>query len=545
MPTTPAHTFEIVPLEDTRVAPEVAVTTAGSNGGDGWWQRTNRCFAQQWKKKDVRFTSKSAMLRLPMTTAALLANLVGVGMVAIPYAFAGIGWAAILVVPLFAVLAVFNAYLLNSCCVMLEERCKEYRKFHWYTQYSDVASKALGPGVGRIVSGLRLLSVVGLQAVIIVLTAEAITDFVLALVPAPWTHGSMYCTLVVGLGVLSAAIKGPCADVTRYWCSVVNLPLSLTLLSLLLTGLAVSFGSGPTPRVPGSWNELRQILSAAAHKDGGAGHLPAHRGTFTAPPAVPFFVGLGVIAFNYASVSGFTSLRRDAATPSYFKRATGYGVAGYTAACLLIGVLGYAAFGTTVGGNVIMSLNSDRTRTAANFFLAMSYLPTGNLVTLTLEEYDGAENYGKRTVWSRAKMASPLMACACVLALAVPHEGPLVALVGSLFACPVAFVLPPIFYAGLCKGSYQWPERPLSRNMKIALVVALVSGLVVHIGGTVTAIMQIVHEAQLDQQSCFWGFCYEGQYATTQPPAIYKQYLGHFLSEVQLPRNVGKCSKAG
>lgn len=535
----------MVPLEDTGIVPEEAVATVGTDGGDGWWQRTNRCFAQRWKKKDVRFTSRSAMLQLPMTTAALLANLVGVGIVAMPYAFAGIGWAAILVVPLLAALAVFNACLLNSCCVMLEERCKEYRKFHWYTQYSDIASKALGPGVGRIVSGLRLLSVVGLQAVIIVLTAEAITDFVLAFMPTPWTHGLMYCTLVVGIGVFSAAVKGPCADVARYWCSVVSLPLSLTLLSLLLTGLADSFGSVQTPRVPGSWNELRQILSQATHKQGGTGHSPMDRSAFAAPPAVPFFVGLGVIAFNYASVSGFTNVRRDSATPSHFKRATGYSVAGYTSACLLVGVMGYAAFGRLVSGNVIMSLNSERTRTAANFFLTMSVLPTGNIVAFTLDEYDGIEDYGKRTVWSRAKMASPLMVCACVLALAVPHEGPLVALVGSLFACPVAFVLPPIFYAVLCKGSPQWPERPLSRNMKMALLVALATGLVVHIGGTVTAIMQIVHEAQLDQQSCFRGFCYEGQYAMTQPPAIYKQYLGPLLPEMNLPRSVGKCSQEG
>lgn len=538
MSVTSVHTFQVVPLEDTGVTSEEAVTTVGSNGGEGWCQRMKRCFAQRWKKKDARVTSRSAMLRLPMTTAALLANLVGMGMVAMPYAFAGIGWAAIIVVPLFAALAAFNACLLNSCCAMLEERCKEYRKFDWYTQYSDVASKALGPGVRRIVSGLRLLSVVGLQSVVIVLTAEAITDFVLAFIPLSLPHGQMYCVLVVSLGAMSAAVKGPWAEVTRYWCSVVHLPLSLSLLSLLLAGLADSF-LGPSQWSPvlGSSIDPAELLKAAGYKQAGAGHVVPGRSVFGERSAVPFFVGLGVIAFNFAGVSGFTNVRRDMAAPSNFKRAAGYSVAGYTAACLLIGVMGYAAFGVMVSGNVIMSLNTERTRVAAHILLSVGYTPTANLISCTLEEYDKVGDRGKASVWSRAKMASPLMALACVMALVVPQEGPLMALVGSLFVCPIAFVLPPIFYAGLCRGSPQWPERPLSRNMKIGLVVALVTGLVVHIGGTVTAIMQIVHESQMNQQSCFRGFCYEGHYAHAPPPAIYTRYMPN----VELPQNVGKC----
>uniref|UniRef100_A0A224YTG0 Amino acid transporter n=1 Tax=Rhipicephalus zambeziensis TaxID=60191 RepID=A0A224YTG0_9ACAR len=536
MSTTSGHTFQEVPLEDTEVARDEAVTTVGTDRGEGWCQRTKRCFAQRWKKKDVRFTSRSAMLRLPMATAALLANLVGMGMVAMPYAFAGIGWTAILVVPLFATLAVFNSCLLNSCCAMLEERCKEYRKFHWYTQYSDVASKALGPGVGRIVSGLRLLSVAGLQAVVIVLTAEAITDFVLAFLPISLPHGQMYCVLVVGLGATSVAVKGPCTEVTRYWCSVVHLPLSLSLLGLLLAGLADSFfGPGQWSRVVGSSIDPLELVKAAGYKQPDADHESPQRSSFGERSAVPFFVGLGVIVFNFASVSGFTNVRRDMAEPSNFNRAASYSVAGYTAACLLIGVMGYAAFGVLVNGNVIMSLNSEKTRVAAHIMLSVSYMPMANLISFTLEEYDKAEDHV--TVWRRAKLASPLMAWACVMALVVPQAGPLMALVGSLFVCPVTFVLPPILYAGLCRGSPQWPERPLSRNMKIALVVALVTGLAVHIGGTVTAIMQIVHESQTNHQSCFRGFCYEGHYAHVPPPVIYTRYWPN----VKLPEAVGQC----
>ncbi|XP_077493101.1 uncharacterized protein LOC144104142 isoform X4 [Amblyomma americanum] len=457
-----SHTFQVVPLDEAGVAAgegEDATATVGVTV-DGRWRRAKRYYAQRWKKKDDHFTSKSAMLGLTTTTAALTANLLGIGIVAMPFAFDAIGWSAILIVPLFAALAVFNAGMLNACCKMMEERRKEYRRFHWYTHYLDITSKALGPGVGKIVAAVRLLSVVGLQAVATVIASEAVTDFMMAVVPIPWMHGSMYCTCVVVFGALGAAINGPCSSVERYWCSAVALPLPLVLLSLLLAGIADRFESPPI-QMPRSLTPsgMFSVLSAGRMSD--------------ETSAETFFVGLGVIAFNYASVAGFTHIRRDMLTPASFKRAASYSVTG--------------------------------------------------------------------TVWKRAKIASPLMACACLLALAVPHAGLLMALVGSLLLCPIAFVLPPIFYAGLCRGSPQWPERPLSRNLKIAMALAMTIGIVVHIGGTVTAIMKIVKHFELDRQSCLRGFCYEKQFELTPPLQAYLQLLRHIVAGTEHGRDVGKC----
>ncbi|XP_077493098.1 uncharacterized protein LOC144104142 isoform X1 [Amblyomma americanum] len=529
-----SHTFQVVPLDEAGVAAgegEDATATVGVTV-DGRWRRAKRYYAQRWKKKDDHFTSKSAMLGLTTTTAALTANLLGIGIVAMPFAFDAIGWSAILIVPLFAALAVFNAGMLNACCKMMEERRKEYRRFHWYTHYLDITSKALGPGVGKIVAAVRLLSVVGLQAVATVIASEAVTDFMMAVVPIPWMHGSMYCTCVVVFGALGAAINGPCSSVERYWCSAVALPLPLVLLSLLLAGIADRFESPPI-QMPRSLTPsgMFSVLSAGRMSD--------------ETSAETFFVGLGVIAFNYASVAGFTHIRRDMLTPASFKRAASYSVTGFTVACLLVGAMGYGAFGSRLNGNVVLTFTSPKTRLAADFFASICYLPTTNLISQILEERESFEDYGKRTVWKRAKIASPLMACACLLALAVPHAGLLMALVGSLLLCPIAFVLPPIFYAGLCRGSPQWPERyrkwPLSRNLKIAMALAMTIGIVVHIGGTVTAIMKIVKHFELDRQSCLRGFCYEKQFELTPPLQAYLQLLRHIVAGTEHGRDVGKC----
>ncbi|KAL1486198.1 hypothetical protein MTO96_031499 [Rhipicephalus appendiculatus] len=138
-----------------------------------------------------------------------------------------------------------------------------------------------------------------------------------------------------------------------------------------------------------------------------------------------------------------------------------------------------------------------------------------NLGYLITGEYDRVEDYGKRVAWSRAMRSSPLFLCAGIIAVAVPYEGPLMGLVGSLALCPMAFLLPPVFYYKLCQGTEQWPEKPLSTRMKICLALAVLCGLLVFIGGTVTSIVQLVNESGADEQSCFRGFCYDQKFAFT------------------------------
>ncbi|KAL3216968.1 hypothetical protein MRX96_032703 [Rhipicephalus microplus] len=246
-----------------------------------------RCFAQQWKKKDAHFDFM---------------------------AFAGIGWTAILLVPLFAVLVVLNACLLNSCCVMLEEGCNEYRKFDWYIQYSDVATKALGPGVGGPCAcipgardgssvGLRMLSVGGLQAVVIVLTAEAVTElcagfhtYLVALRPNVLHSRSQ------PRGVISIAVKGPCTEVHTILCSIVHLPLSLSLLALVLSGIADSFfGPGQWSRVFGSLIEPVGTFQNSRLQAARRGSRHPAKKTVWRTLGGAFLRGLGVIAFNFAS----------------------------------------------------------------------------------------------------------------------------------------------------------------------------------------------------------------------------------------------------
>ncbi|XP_037524574.1 uncharacterized protein LOC119401717 [Rhipicephalus sanguineus] len=237
--------------------------------------------------------------------------------------------------------------------------------------------------------------------------------------------------------------------------------------------------------------------------------------------SVLYFVGLGILAFNFAAVCGFTNIRRDMKAPPCFTKAAAFGVAGSTLALFVVGVTAYAVL-TVVTGNVVLSLNGRDTRIAANIFTVMCTEQAMSLTYIIMGEYDRVEDYGKRVAWNRAKRSSPLALCAGLLALAVPYDGALMGLVGSLALCPIAFVLPPVFYYKLCQGSEQWPEKPLSMRMKICLALAVLSGLLVFIGGTVTSIIQLVEESRVDEQSCFWGFCYDQKFAhTPQSVSIY------------------------
>ncbi|KAL1486193.1 hypothetical protein MTO96_031494 [Rhipicephalus appendiculatus] len=461
-----------------------------------WWTQTKLRYRQQWKKTDPELPVVPASLGLAATAASLAGNLTGAGMVMIPFAFVWIGGSAIFWLPLFGVLAAFNASLLESCCEMLEERHEEYRRFNWYTQYSDIANRALGPRLAKVVSTLRFLCVVGIWAVVFVILATSILDIMIT-VTSGIPVGHFYCGVVAAYGL----------------CGLTNTPMALVLTILLLAGIAgnkkVAVGTGAAT-FPINLGDLASFLGGVVDQSKGV----------TGATGALYFVGLGIMAFNFAGVCGFTNIRRDMKAPPCFTKATIFGVAGSTLALFVVGVTAYAVL-KVISGNVVLSLSRRDIRIAANFFAIVCTDPMMNLTYLIMGEYDRAEDYGKRVAWSRVLRMSPLVLCAGVLALALPYEAALMGLVGSLALCPVAFVLPPVFYYKLCQGTEQRPGKPLSTRMKICLALAVLFGLLVFIGGTVTSIAQLAKESRNDEQSCFRGFCYDQKFALAPRPIPY------------------------
>lgn len=484
------------------------VVTQPTVQGD-WWAEAKVNYRTQWRKTDPVLPAQPAGLGLAMTAASLAGNLTGVGMVAIPFAFVWMGWSAIFALPFFGALAAFNASLLKSCCEMLEERYEEYRRFHWYTQYTDIAHRALGPGLGKVVSALRLLCIVGLWAVAMIIASDAAADYIVAFIPtAVLSRGYAYCGLVTGYALFFALFSGPMAPYRRYWCGVFYLPFALVLMGLLLAGM-----SGPSTN---QWNNVV----------GPFGAIP-----FLDSPGVLYCVGWGIMAFNFAGVCGLTNIRRDMKSPPCFTKAAAIGISGTTLILFVVGVTGYSLL-ALVSGNVVLCLNERDIRLAAHFFVIFCADQAVNLAHLIREEHERVQDYGKRMAWSRVKLSSPLALCAGLLALAVPYEEALMALVGSMVVCPVAFVLPPVFYYKLCQGTQQWPEKPISMRMKIALGVAVFSGLLVFLGGTVTSIIHIAHTSRMEESSCFWNFWYDAQYKLAQTPSVYSDIVGQLAQRV-------------
>ncbi|XP_077530767.1 uncharacterized protein LOC144142847 isoform X1 [Haemaphysalis longicornis] len=513
------HAFQTLPLNDggddgdRKTAPLPAVASAAGGVGvrESWWERRKCCYAQQWKKKDRVWGTRPAMLGLPATTAALMAHLVGFGMVSMPLAFSGIGWTAIILVPLFGALSAYNAALLNSCCEILEKRHEQYRTFYWYTHYSDIATKALGPFAGGVVVALRLLCAIGVQAVATLLAAGAFTDLILALTPPLLRHGLVFCICVVTFGVMAAAFQGPLSTDVRYWCNIIVLPLSTILFVLLLTGAATDIGK----------------IEDHHDRIGGLLGLPLSRLVMCSEQsAASFFVSLGIISFNFASIAGFTHVRGDMGVPTDFDRAAGWSVTGGIVAFSVVGGVGYGAYDLCLNGNLALSMRDANIRLATEFFVFICCFATSSLVGLALDAHDTAENYGKRCVWGRAKLSSPLMLAACLLALCVPFEGPLMALVGSVVVCPMVYLLPPIFYASLCRGSSQRRRTPLSRETKGIIAVVLFVGVLVFLGGTVAAIVEIVRMSKDTPYSCITAFCYDDHFQLAKLPSIYHALEG-------------------
>lgn len=383
------HAFQTLPLDDSgdrgdrkaAPSPPVASVRRGAVVRESWWERTKCCYGQQWKKKDRLWGTRPAMLGFPTTTAALMAHLVGFGIVSMPLAFAGIGWTAILVVPLFGALSAYNAALLGSCCEILEKRHEQYRTFYWYTHYSDIATRALGPFAGRVVVVLRLLCATGVQAVATLLAAGALTDLMLAVTPPLLQRGLVFCICVVTFGVMTAAFDGPLSNDVRYWCNIIVLPLSTVLFVLLLVGAATDIAETDNLNLP----------DKGIHVDGIRLALPLS----SVQSATSFFASLGIVSFNYASIAGFTHVRGDMAVPVNFDRAAAWSVAGAIMAFSVVGGVGYQAYGFRLNGNLALSMRSTNVRLAADFFVFICCFATSSLVGLTLDAHDTAENYGK------------------------------------------------------------------------------------------------------------------------------------------------------
>lgn len=516
--------------------PVPGVVLAG-NSEEGWWQRTKRIYAQKWKIRDNVFCPQPAMLGIGAATAALTANLMGLGITAMPLAFAGIGWSAILFIFIFGALSALNSLILGWCCDILEERYEEFRKFYWYTQYTDIASKAFGPLGRSIVVVLRLASVVGLQAVLLVTMAEYGADIVGFFSPPIELQGQMYCGFLAAVGILLSIV--PMGSKTRYWSNIGCLPFHLVLLVLLIAGLA---NSRTKPTLATSSNsakpnaiftiDLGQLLGIP--KDVPLSNSKVAGGWTEPITGASFFASLGILAFNYANIASFTLLRRDMEAPANFNKAAVGSVAGHSLSCLVVGAVAYGTFGALVNGNIVLSLDSAGVRLAADIFLVFVSASTMILIYVTLDEHDSLNDYGRRFLCSRFKRTFPLMALGCLLALAVPFKGPLMALVGALVICPVIYVLPPIFYFKLCKGSDQWPEKPVSNLMKAALAVSLFVGLLVTLGGSAAAIAEIAWQSQATTQSCFRGFCYHEQFQLIPRPSILPNLISSFVKDINI-----------
>ncbi|XP_077529280.1 uncharacterized protein LOC144141611 [Haemaphysalis longicornis] len=505
-------------------------------GEEGWWQRTKRIYAQEWKIRDTVFCPQSAMLGFGATTAALTGNLMGMGIATMPLAFAGIGWSAILFIFIFGALSAFNSLLLGWCCDILEERHEECRKFHWYTRYTDIATKAFGPWGGKTTVVLRLLSVVGLKALLLLTAAEFCGDVIGAFAPPLEIQGMFYCVTVAIFGIGFAIT--PMCSITRYWVSMWWLPSHLILVILLIAGRACTRSEPGLAPSSSSANHnaiftidlgqlfpVRQDPSPVATLTGG----------WTEPiTGASFFASLGILAFNYANIAGFPLIRRDMEAPATFNKAALSSIAANTFSCLVVGAVAYSAVGARVNGNIVLSLGSAGVRMAANFFLMLACDSTFTLIHTTIDEHESVSDYGKRLVWGRLKRSFPIMLVACLLALAVPFKGPMMALVGALAVCPVIYVLPPIFYFKLCQKSDDWPERALSNVMKAALAASLFIGLLVALGGSFAAIAEIAWQSKATTQSCLRGFCYTEPFQLVPTPFILSDMIESAIKGVKL-----------
>ncbi|PGH07895.1 solute carrier family 38 (sodium-coupled neutral amino acid transporter), member 11 [Blastomyces parvus] len=171
-----------------------------------------------------------------------------------------------------------------------------------------------------------------------------------------------------------------------------------------------------------------------------------------------FFQAVGVISFDHNSLLIYGSLKKP--TMDRFALVTHYSTGISMVMCLIMALAGFFTFGEKTKGNVLNNFPSD------NVMVNIARLCFGlnMLATLPLEAFvcrsvmttfffpDEPYNLARHVIFTSA-----LVVTSVALSLLTCDLGAVFELIGATSACALAYILPPLCYAKLSKGS--WKEK--------------------------------------------------------------------------------------
>ncbi|KAG7175970.1 Amino acid transporter AVT1D-like [Homarus americanus] len=249
----------------------------------------------------------------------LVAQVAGLGVLALPWAIAQTGWAGVGVLAVSCIIVAYAACRLGVCWVILEERWPEYQRA-CRKPYPAMAFRTLGMFGWYLVNVIQCVTLFGVSTVTILLSAELVESVLQPLVPS-----LTVCTWVVAVG---------CVLVPLSWLGSPKEFWHVSVLALVATVAAVLV-------------VVAKVLL----------ETPEYKPTHATPTFSSFFLGFGTIMFSYGGAITFPTIQNDMADRSKFPYAVVIAFATLIVMYVPLAVLGYMEFGNQVDVNVLLSVH--------------------------------------------------------------------------------------------------------------------------------------------------------------------------------------------
>ncbi|KAJ1914276.1 hypothetical protein H4219_004860 [Mycoemilia scoparia] len=373
--------------------------------------------------------------------------IIGTGCLQIPYAFAKTGWIGVIIIVISAFIGMYTGNLTIKCLY--------YKPGHRLHSFPDIGQAAFGR-IGRYFTlFFNYLYSLGTTCLYLILAGQFINQLLVTLnVDLGKRIWIVICGVVVWIPVVIVKNMSEVAI--------------LALFGFLASVVVIIFS----------------VIQSFRFPDINAHHDPAI--------GVGIPVALSSIVFSFAGTIVYPHVEASMKKPKQWP----YVVISAMVVCcslyVLIGVVGYWAYGTTVKSPILDTIPSGPLTTIAIILITLHVLLAAPIMLMSyFLETERMLNLKKRWKWSiyRTVVVIALTGISC----AIPYFSDFLSLIGALATTTMFCIVPIIGYLRL----YGWRRVSWYEMLWMAIVLAI--GLVGCVWGSIDAIKALVNDVQNDK----------------------------------------------
>jgi len=413
----------------------------------------------------VAMEQEAAKHGLGVITAAifLAGEMAGSGVLALPYAMIGTGWAGLALILVFTINAAFSGTRLGLCWMMLEERYEEFRK-EIRDPYPSIGEKAVGK-FGRILCTVCIcLTLYGAGCVFIVLIAETVRS----LFESVNVEMSLCVWMLIVAGILTPLTwLGSPKD---FWPIAVGALLTTVAACVLII--------------------IQALLDHREFMD---------KGNEVRYPPANFEGSLKAFAsimFAFAGASTFPTIQADMKHKDQFKISAIIACTILFLIYLPMAAVPYFAFGDASTDNIVLKIADGPLRVTVEIMLLLHLISAFPILLNPPAQYfEHLMDIPLAFNWKRCLFRTVSVAVLLFIAETIPSFGGILGVVGASTVTMLTFVCPPFFYLRLCdqsKDNKEWTQKTVPLWERIYCWVLIVVGFAGGVVSTYIAIKNIV-----------------------------------------------------